>query len=403
MRTYIVDRYIVREIFVPFGVSLFVFTGVLFLARSLKLVELVINKSVPLGDIALLFSYLIPRFLEIAIPMSLLISIILAFGRLSSDSELVVMRSFGLNLRRLSLPVILFSTCCLLVTLFVGFWLRPWANYQLGVGMFEIAKLQASSGLTQGIFNDLGQLTIYAETISRSGKKMENVIIADRRNPEGRRTFVAKHGQLISNDQERTLTMRLYNGSIHEGSGMNYGVTLFDINNINIEQEDLIKKQEESGKDDDEMYITELLSNISKLEKESLPLDEKTYLRILRYKVEFHKRLVVPAACLCIALIAMALGVQPSRGGHSWGPTISILAGIIVILLFYLLLALAKVLGEQALLSPGMAMWTPNVVFFSIAFLLFKRMGSERWLAVSEAFGDTISKVLIKLKLKENA
>ena len=77
---------------VPFLLSVGVLTGVLFIARVLKLVDLVVNKSIPLFDVVLLFSYVVPGFLEMAVPMALLLGILLAFSRLSADSELVVIR-----------------------------------------------------------------------------------------------------------------------------------------------------------------------------------------------------------------------------------------------------------------------------------------------------------------------
>ena len=120
-----------REVMTPFIISLVVFTGILFIFKSLKLVELVISKNVPLRDILYLFSLTIPGFMELAIPMATLISVIYAMGRLSSDSELVVMRSFGLQLRQLSAPVIFFSLMTCALGLFITLWLRPNAKPQI--------------------------------------------------------------------------------------------------------------------------------------------------------------------------------------------------------------------------------------------------------------------------------
>jgi len=88
MRVPILHKYVFREMLFPFLVCLFVFTGILFLARILKLVELVITKNVPISDILLLFSYVVPRFMVIAIPMSIMLAVLLAFGRLSVSRSL---------------------------------------------------------------------------------------------------------------------------------------------------------------------------------------------------------------------------------------------------------------------------------------------------------------------------
>ncbi len=228
MRSYsppLIYRYIAREVATPFIVSLFVFTGILFLARALKLVELVVNKNVPAGDILLLFSYIIPRFLEVAIPMPLLLGIIVAFGRLSHDSEFVVLRAAGMSLKRLAIPVLGFATLAVVFALLLTLWIRPLANYRLGLGLFEIAKTQASAGLVSGVFNELGQLTVYAESIEGQGQKLNNVIIGDRSDPEVSRLFIAKYGKIISDPMRRSLSLQLYDGSISEGSGLNFTVT----------------------------------------------------------------------------------------------------------------------------------------------------------------------------------
>src|SRR5690606_20362831 len=157
--------------------------------------------------------------LEMAIPMAFLLSIIIAFGRLSSDSELVVMRSVGLSLTKLVLPVLLFSITISILSFFVSLSVRPWANYQLGLGLFRLATAQASSGLVAGTFNEIGPLTIYAREVLDNGSLLKDVLISDRRSPEAQRIFFAQRARLRSNDKTRTVLIQLFDGSMHEGTG----------------------------------------------------------------------------------------------------------------------------------------------------------------------------------------
>lgn len=394
----ILYRYVFREILIPFFVTLFVFTGILFLIRSLKLIDLVVNKDLQLLDMLLLFSYVIPRFLEIAIPISLLLGITLAFGRLSADSELVVIRSMGIRLKQLVSPVAAFSLLTFITTLVIGFWIRPWANFRLGVGMFEVAKLQATTGLVPGIFNELGPLTLYAANADGPGGYLNNVIIGDRRDSTVTRVFIAKHGQLVSDDERRTLTLQLYDGSIHEGSGFTCNVTYYDINKILLEEDDLIDDSLRAEKKASEMDIQELVKAM-KITKEKLdfskPEEKREYARL---KVEFHRRLAIPTSCLCIALVAMALGVQPSRGGQSWGASVSMAMGIMVILIYYLGFAFATALAEQAVLPAWFVIWLPNFGFFLLAGFLFQRIESEQWLAVTQVMGDGLVRLGAKIQ-----
>ena len=93
---------------IPFLLGLGVFTFVLLIARLLKLIELVVNRGVPATNILRLFAYLMPAFLEVTVPMAMLLAILVAFGRLSADSEMIAMRSSGLSLYQLVPPVAIF-------------------------------------------------------------------------------------------------------------------------------------------------------------------------------------------------------------------------------------------------------------------------------------------------------
>ena len=91
-------RYLLREITVPFLLGMGTFTAVLLMGRMLKLAEMVVEKGVPLSDVLWMVVYLLPSFWLFTIPMALLLSILLAFGRLSGDSEVTAMKSCGISL-----------------------------------------------------------------------------------------------------------------------------------------------------------------------------------------------------------------------------------------------------------------------------------------------------------------
>lgn len=398
----LISLYLVREIRTPFFVSLFVFTGVLFLIRSLKLIDLLINKSIPALDIVVLFSYIVPRFLEVAIPMSLLIGIIFGFGRLSADSELVVMRATGISLRQLVRPLAALSIVTALATLGMSLWLRPYANYKLGIGMFEVAKARLTTGIVPGVFNDFGTLTIYTEKFEAVGDRagggvLRNTIISDRRNPAVKRVFIAKNGEIVADNDSRSLNLRLFDGLIREGSNLDYNITYFDRNSVSLPESELLEENPaKGGKKSDEMYLGELLTAIGSKASADLS-DPQTAHRFARYEVELHRRFVVPVSCLAVAIVAMALGIQPSRSGQAWGHAMNIGVGIAVILLYYLLLAFASALGEQQVAPIPLIMWVPNLLFVALAWFLFRGMESERWMAVSQALGSWIHSLSARL------
>jgi lipopolysaccharide export LptBFGC system permease protein LptF len=89
----------------------------------------------------------------------------------------------------------------------------------------------------------------------------------------------------------------------------------------------------------------------------------------------------------------MVLGIQPSRGGKSWGMALNITIGMLVITLYYFALAFSTALGEQGVVRPWMIMWVPNIIFLFLAGFLYNRMESEKWLAVSQAILDRLEKI----------
>src|SRR5215218_2623982 len=109
-------RYFMREVAVPFLLGIGVFTFILLIARMLKLVELVVNRSVPIFEIAKLFAYILPTFLEVTVPMALLLAVLLSFGRLSADSEIVALKTSGISLYQMMVPVLAFTAVVYLLS-----------------------------------------------------------------------------------------------------------------------------------------------------------------------------------------------------------------------------------------------------------------------------------------------
>ncbi|MBU4149913.1 MAG: LptF/LptG family permease, partial [Candidatus Omnitrophica bacterium] len=103
----ILRSYILKEITVVFFFSLLIFTFALVTGNMIKLADLVINKGINIILVGKLFLYLIPFLLSYTIPMSVLSAMLIVFGRLSSDNEIAAMRANGVNLYRLTIPLLI--------------------------------------------------------------------------------------------------------------------------------------------------------------------------------------------------------------------------------------------------------------------------------------------------------
>ena len=187
----ILYKYIFREATSYFLIALSAFTAVLLTIRMLRFATLIVDKGVEFSQIGLVFVAIIPTFLEIAIPLSALLGVMLAFARLSGDSEIVVMRASGISLYQLVVPVILFGLCTLALAFSVSFYLKPKGYQLLSDTLFEIARSKTTSGLEEGIFNRLNVITLYAEKIDDTTGGLSRVVLDDRRDLASRRIVLA--------------------------------------------------------------------------------------------------------------------------------------------------------------------------------------------------------------------
>jgi lipopolysaccharide export system permease protein len=120
--------YILKEILPIFLIGMMVFTIILLMDKILKLIEMIVTRGVSLSDILMLLLYLSPSFLIFTIPMSVLLSTLISFGRLSGDSEITAFKASGLSLYQLFLPVSIFSIAAYSSPRFVSS-TAPWGNH----------------------------------------------------------------------------------------------------------------------------------------------------------------------------------------------------------------------------------------------------------------------------------
>jgi len=350
----VINRYILREVSIPFFMILFILTFVLLMGRILQLMDLMINKGINFTDIAKLILYLMPSFLMLTIPVSLLISILIGLGRLSRDNETIVLKSSGLSLYQLMPPIVFASLCAFFITTTTGFFLIPYGNLATKNLLFDIAKQKASIGIKERIFNDnFAGLVLYAEEIPPHGDYMKGLFICDNRMLKEPATIIAQKGFLISNPESMQVTLRLENGSIHTTNTdlTNYRKIDFSSYDISLDLSESIGNENNPiAKDSREMSLPELIR------KSRTPGLEKTALK--DFIIEIHKKFTIPFSCIIFGIIGIPLGISKQRSGKSRGFVI----GIIVIMIYYVLQIGGEALGETGILSPATGAWMSNSI-----------------------------------------
>ena len=368
----IIHRYIFREVLTPFLLGLGVFTFVLLIARLLKLIEMVVNRGLPPTQILRLLALLMPAFLELTVPMAMLLAILIAFGRLSADAEMIAMRSSGLSIYQLVPPVILFVLMTALLTACLSMYARPWANHNLKLELWDIARTRASAGLKPQVFNDeFPGLVIYAEHIDSRTDRLIHVLISDERDPNEHNTVFAREGYMVSDNDTQTVILRLLDGTIHTsgdagGDTQSDYHTDFQTYDVNLDLRESLAGPSDKQDDPNEMTLPELSAAIEAKRAEEKPAGPEL--------VEFHRKFAIPFACIVFGLVGVPLGIEPARNVRSRGFAVS----LAVIFVYYILLSAGQGFAEQETIPAWLGLWLPNMVFGALGVMLMRRAARER-------------------------
>jgi lipopolysaccharide export system permease protein len=362
-----VTLYILKEIFPVFLIGLMTFTIILLMDKIFKIIELIVTRGVKLSHILMLLLYISPSFLIFTLPMAFLLGTLLAFGRLSQDSEITALKASGLSLYQLYLPVLLFSLGTYLLTSFLVFYGLPWGNRGFKSTLFLIAQSKADVEIKERVFNDVFEgFVIYVDKVPIQGKKMEGILIYDEREKEKTNTIFAKEGFLFNNPNSQELLLNLRHGDIHrfEPRTQVYQKMHFESYDLRLE---LSKTFGNLGKKlkEHEMSVEELRERMEK--KRWMGED------ITPQEVELHKRYAIPFSCFVFGLIAVPLGIYPRRSGRSYGFVLSIL----IILAYYIALTASEILAMRKDLPPFWAGWMPNIFFGGFGIFLLVKAAKE--------------------------
>lgn len=356
--------YIIREVVSLFLLGISIFTLILLMGRLIKLTDLVISRGVPLSQVARMIGYLMPSFLVFTIPMAFLLAVLLAFGRLSSDNEITVMKACGISLAQLMPPVLACALAAVLLALVAGTAGVPWGNSAFKRLSFELLQKNVAVTIREKIFwDDIPGIVLYTEHYDDQSHILQGVIIHDGRDKERALTIFAADGYISGGSGQRDVRLTLNKGSIHSaGKGNDYRLVNFGEYIMTI----AAPGNNAASRNEPDMGIAELWHQGG---DSSVPKQAR-----LKAATELHSRLALPFASLVFAVLAVPLGMQNRRSGKSAGFSVS----IAILLVYYILLSLLRTLAERGTMPPGVALWLPNLLFLTLGWWLLKMVSHER-------------------------
>jgi lipopolysaccharide export system permease protein len=364
-RTKIIDNYVAREVLGPFGLGVLLLTFALVTARLLKLTEMVVNHGVSVSAVASLIGFIMPAFLELTFPMAVLLGVLMGFGRMSGDRELIAARACGISLYRLAMPVMGVAFTVYALSSWLAFSVRPWANRSLEERLFDLTRTASSAGLREKVFNrEFPGLVMYIDTLSPVDGTLRGVMISDARNPAQQNTIIARRGIMIPNEDTKSITLRLFDGSLFgvEADRNASHVTSFHTYDLNVHPEEGLDL---GRRDPDEMSYAELRRTIVAARSAGQPDYEA--------ETELASKYTVPFTTLLFGLMGVPLGLKPARGGQSerFGVAIALF------FLYYSLMRAGEALAERAQVNAFLAMSIPDLLFAVLAIWLFLRSATD--------------------------
>jgi lipopolysaccharide export system permease protein len=365
----ILDRYIVRETLLPFVIALVVFTFVLIIPFILDLAEELIEKGVPWPIILQLMATLLPATLGLTIPMALLLGILVAFGRLSADREIVVLMACGVSPYRLLRPVLGLATVAAGVTFYIMVRAIPDANQlHREIALKIVADRAEGQVRARQFFEDFPNTVLYVRDIPPEGG-WNDVFAADMRTPGQPVIYTARRGRMLIDRQARTIEMVLQDGAQHTTKAADpatYEIVRFQQLIVALDPESVFQSTLPRG--EREMTIEELRARIRELQANQLPYHNPV--------MEIHKKFSIPIACFVFALIGVGLGVSNRKDGK----LASFVLGIGVIFAYYVVMFTSEAMTKGALLPSWLAMWVPNMILGAAgaALLLSRSRGVDQ-------------------------
>lgn len=352
----ILSFYILRTFWKPFVMGLIFFTGLIIITHIFSRTGLLLENHLPPLIIIAYFLYQVPFTLILVTPIAVLLACLFSLGTLTHHNEIIAMKSSGVNLYRIILPI-------LLAALLISFFSMGWNEFVVPEANQKQSKIKSQKTYSTRVENlsfrnDKGWfLTI--KLFDKEKGIMEEIAIRNRY-PDGQPSLRidAKKARWIN------------------------GVWCFEEGILRkFNQQGLIIKEKKFNKKKIQMWSPEQIWMISQAEKkeanEMSIKDLSAYIRLLQASgskfndklVDLHLKISFPFANLIMALIGTSLALQKPKGGKAASFGISILISF----LYWVTIGIGRALGMAEKLPPDFSAWIANIIFGIVGiYLIFK-------------------------------
>ncbi len=335
-----IDRYILRQLFIATAFLTLVLAGIITIIRSLRLIDFVVNRGLPLAALLELTALLLPTFIAIVLPLALFVAVLWVYSRLNNDSELVILRSAGLGPLKIARPALLMVLVVISFAYYANMVLSPKAFGAFKDLRFIYRNSYGSVLLQEGRFNSpTDGLTVYVRERRNDGALL-GIFVHDSRDPSNPVTLSAERGLLERSDTGARVI--LFNGNRQEVEKDTGRLLLLYFDQNSVDLEIVANDPGSRWREPEERSLTELFWPADSAATQSYRME---------LLVEGHRRLATPLTTLAFVLIALAalLSGEFKRSGQSNRILVAVSA---VVGLQAALLGTTSAARENAMLIP---------------------------------------------------
>jgi len=338
----IVHKSIFRELLRNLTVIIFSLSVILFMEKFVHLTRLFMGKGADFVDVLKIFIYLQPTIMILSLPMAILISIFLTYGRMATDGEIVVLKASGMSFPGISSAAVALSVICFGALLCVSLYLLPRSMYSFKHTLHETIVKKASMTFEPGSFSDVFKGTVIFVKNVPAKDEFSGIFVyreADEtvKNPV---VIVAEKGMISSNPAEGLIKLNMKNGLIHSYKD---------------------EKSSEITFSEYDFVLTSGIETMKKIKPDEIVTSElwKGRKDKISWGIELNRRFALPVACLIFGILGPSLSNRVGKTGRLGGFSLS----LAVLISYYMVQVLGEGLAKSGKIPVFLGVWMPNLLF----------------------------------------
>ena len=269
----ILPSYILRLHLVPLILGFGVVTFILEMDVLFDYLDLVVNRGVAPGVVLQLFGLSLGYIVALSVPCAVLVAVLMTFGRLSQDNEIIAMRAGGVNLARVLVWPLGAAALIVYGLILFNNYVLPESNHAFANLLIDIGRMRPTVKLQEGVFiTDFPGYNLLVQSVNSRTNEMRGVTLYELSPGGPPTTILAQRGYLSYAPDGQTAILELHDGEIHEipyteGGTRKYRRLQFKTHIINVPGAGgLLERTVRTTRSDREMSARALLDERGRIE-----------------------------------------------------------------------------------------------------------------------------------------